>query len=341
MKSFLRWRIREQGAWGWFARLRSGRVDERVDEAWSKWLAEDVAHARAYENTELAWELSAELKGRPKLEALLRDLEAQFPADTRRAAAQASPVRGPLAVFGQSWRLAGLAAVALLCVGVVTFFMLNRVSVTDYTTEIGEQRTITLPDNSQVLLNTATHVRVTYSRSLRRIDLLSGEALFQVQKDARRPFEVHALNGVTTAVGTEFDVQVNGASAAVSVLVGTVKVEGTAGDPKGQTAQVTLGQAVDYTAAGAVSAVRAADANRIRAWQAHRVVYTDVALAVALQDYNRYLRVPIVVGDPSLAARHVNGVFLIDDPTSFIDALEQGLHVKAVATGSEIVLQGR
>jgi len=339
MKSFLRWRISEQGAGGWFARLRSGRVDERVDAAWSRWMTEADTHAKAFENTELAWELSSDLEGRPKIEALLRDLDAQFPADARRAAAQLIPGRGPFAVLAQSWRLAGLAALALLCVGIVTFFMLNRTSVTDYTTEIGEQRTITLPDDSHVLLNTATHVRVTYSRSLRRIDLLSGEALFQVQKDARRPFEVHALNGVTTAVGTEFDVQVNGASAAVAVLVGTVKVEGSAGDPKGQSVQVTLGQAVDYSAAGDLSAVHAADANRIRAWQAHRVVYTDMALASALQDYNRYLRVPIVVGDPSLAARHVNGVFRIGDQTAFIHALEEGLHVKAVATGSEIVLQ--
>lgn len=334
MKSFLRWRISEQGAGGWFARLRSGRVDERVDAAWSRWMTEADTHAKAFENTELAWELSSDLEGRPKIEALLRDLDAQFPA-----AAQLIPGRGPFAVLAQPWRLAGLAALALLCVGIVTFFMLNRTSVTDYTTEIGEQRTITLPDDSHVLLNTATHVRVTYSRSLRRIDLLSGEALFQVQKDARRPFEVHALNGVTTAVGTEFDVQVNGGSAAVAVLVGTVKVEGSAGDPKGQSVQVTLGQAVDYTAAGDLSAVHAADANRIRAWQAHRVVYTDMALASALQDYNRYLRVPIVVGDPSLAARHVNGVFRIGDQTAFIHALEEGLHVKAVATGSEIVLQ--
>jgi transmembrane sensor len=134
---------------------------------------------------------------------------------------------------------------------------------------------------------------------------------------------------------------VNGASADVAVLEGTVKVEGTAGDPKGQSAQVTLDQAVDYDASGAVSAIHAADANRIRAWQANRVVYTDMALAAALQDYNRYVRVPIVVGDPALAVRHINGVFRIGDQPAFVDALEQGLHVKAVATGSAIVLQKR
>jgi transmembrane sensor len=341
MKSFLRWGIRENSAASWFSRVRSGRLDARVDKAWSEWMAEDVAHSKAYEDAELAWELSAELKRRPKIEALLREVDTQYPAGALRPAHRTRPAPTPLGLLGQRWRLAGFAAATMVCVGVLTYFVLNRTSVTDYTTAIGEQRTVTLPDDSQVTLNTATHLRVTYSRSVRRVDLLSGEALFHVQKDARRPFEVHALNGVTTAVGTEFDVQVNGASATVDVLKGAVKVEGSAGDPKGQAAQVTFGQGVDYTAAGAVSAIRTADTNRIRAWQAHRVVYTDIALDAALQDYNRYVPVPIVIGDPTLAARHINGVFRIGDQTAFLDAIEQGLHVKAVPMGSRIVLQRR
>jgi transmembrane sensor len=88
-----------------------------------------------------------------------------------------------------------------------------------------------------------------------------------------------------------------------------------------------------------VSAIRPADAGRIRGWQAQRIVFSDVALSEALREYNRYIKVPIVLGDPSLATRRINGVFRIGDENAFLGSLQQGLHVKISKTDSQTMLQ--
>lgn len=65
----------------------------------------------------------------------------------------------------------------------------------DYRTGTGEQATTTLADGSVLQLNTQAAVAVQYTDTTRRVDLLDGEAVFRVMKDAARPFLVQAQNG--------------------------------------------------------------------------------------------------------------------------------------------------
>jgi transmembrane sensor len=305
-----------QPAAEWFARVRGGEVDASADAAWQAFVREPQNEA-ALERCEAAWALSAELAGSASIESLLADVERRLAAPPR-----ASTPRW------RSWRAAAAALIAAL--GITALLLLNRGSstVAQYDTARAEERVVNLEDGSVVTLNTGTAVRITYSKEHRRIDLLRGEALFRVAKDASRPFEVHALEGVTTAVGTRFDVEVNAGSAAVTVLEGTVTVSGSSG-AGAAVVPVSAGQAVDYTASGAVSEPRAADVGRIQGWEVHRIVFSDVTLAQALADYNRYSEVPIVLDAPGLESRHINGVFRIGDEQAFLGALEQGLHLKA------------
>ncbi len=340
MKLFRRREANPGTAAEWFARVRSGEMDSTGDQAWTEWMAGNADNSLAFDEVELGWELSQEVRDRPQIDALLEDLDRELKGG---AAVRPKPKRPGLNIVGVniSWQ-AGLAAAALVAVCAVTALFLNgRPTVSDYATVIGEQRSVTLADDSTIALNTATHVRVAYSRGLRRIDLLAGEAVFAVTQDAARPFEVHALHGTTTAVGTEFDVQVTGDSAAVSVLKGTVAVRANENSGGGQGTEISAGQAVDYTADGTTSAIRSADASKVRGWMAQRIVFSNVTLADALTDYNRYIKNPIVLGDPALGSRRINGVFKIGDQAAFLGALQQGLHVTARTTDTSIVLEPR
>ena len=58
-----------------------------------------------------------------------------------------------------------------------------------YATTVGEQRTIVLPDQSRMALNTDTEVRIFYRSSARGIEIRRGEATFSVVRDTQRPFE--------------------------------------------------------------------------------------------------------------------------------------------------------
>jgi transmembrane sensor len=335
MKLFARHSDKPSQAAEWFARLRSGHMTSPDDKAWEEWMADGSDNLQAYENVELAWEISEELRDRPSIKTLLREADLAL-----RRPAVAPMSRG---LFGGrvSWRAgAALAAVILVC-AVTAVFVVTRVSVTEYASGVGEQRTVTLPDSSTLSLNTGTRVQVRYSRGLRRIDLLAGEAAFAVTHDSERPFEVRALHGATTAVGTEFDVQITGTTATVSVLKGTVLVRPSDALNAATFTQVSAGQAVDYTAEGSTSAIRNADGGKVHGWLAQRIVFSDVTLADALADYNRYTKTPIIIGDPALGERRINGVFRIGDQAAFINALEQGLHVSATPNGPSIMLQPR
>src|SRR4029077_9414852 len=87
-----------------------------------------------------------------------------------------------------------------------------------YSTDIGERRSITLADGSTVDLNARSQLRVEFSKSERRVELLDGQALFQVAKDKQRPFIVHSGDATVRAVGTQFDVYRKDSGTTITVL---------------------------------------------------------------------------------------------------------------------------
>jgi len=92
-----------------------------------------------------------------------------------------------------------------------------------FNTEMGEHSSHVMPDGSILWLNSSTTIKVDYSKEYRRINLVKGEAHFEVAKDATRPFEVYADDRLVRAIGTAFTVhKVNGA---IEVLVSEGTVE--------------------------------------------------------------------------------------------------------------------
>jgi transmembrane sensor len=314
----------------WFAQARSAQRQPASEPAWLEWI-EDDGHQRAYENCELAWELAAELRNTPRITALLAAADSLAAGRTASTFAARPKWRVPL-------RQIGLAA-SVVAVGAVAWLFLNRPATLEYATAVGEQHTVVLADGSSVLLNTDSLMRVEFSDHRRRIALLRGEALFSVSHDPSRPFEVRALQGVTTAVGTQFDVEITRAGAAVSVLEGTVTVGGAGIGTSAPAVAVAAGSGVGYSEDGGVSALRPAEVDRIQGWRTQRMVFNDIPLDTALTEYNRYTRTPIVLSDPALGSRHINGVFHIGDEAAFLSALDQGLHLKATRGDAQTVLQ--
>ncbi|MGC4097140.1 MAG: FecR domain-containing protein [Nitrospira sp.] len=123
------------------------------------------------------------------------------------------------------WRhvIAGAACMLALLSGAWYFDVLIRWQA-DYRTEVGERRTIRLPDQSVAMLNTGSAVALSFEGPMRRVRLLRGEASFKVQPDPDRPFIVEGAETATRAVGTEFVVRRHGGSDRVIVLEGTVEV---------------------------------------------------------------------------------------------------------------------
>ncbi|WP_299226193.1 FecR family protein [uncultured Psychroserpens sp.] len=96
----------------------------------------------------------------------------------------------------------GIAASIILFIGLFSIFGNNIVAIN---TNYGEQKTITLLDGSEVILNSKS--TITYDEDnweTNRILNLDGEAYFKVKKG--NAFKVITKNGEVTVLGTQFNV---------------------------------------------------------------------------------------------------------------------------------------
>lgn len=310
----LRW-LRKSAA-QWFVRLRAEPVTPQVDARFRRWLASDPVNEVDYERQELTWELAGELARDEEIEQLL--------AEAQRATREPRPAASRILTWS------AVAAVLVAAVGISVYWQ-SPGSAVMYMTAVGEQRTVVLPDQSRMMLNTSTRVRVEFGRDVRAIELEYGEATFSVTHDAERPFEVRAARGTARALGTEFNVLSLDDDVTVSVLSGKVEVvaPNAAGRGAGpQSAVLTHGEEITYNSAG-VSRIQPADAARINAWRSGRIAFENVELQEAVREFNRYGGTPIVLADESLRTMRVSGVFRIGQTDALLRALNTAFEIEA------------
>jgi ferric-dicitrate binding protein FerR (iron transport regulator) len=217
-----------------------------------------------------------------------------------------------------------------------------------YSTAIGEQRSIGLADGSTVELNSKSRIRVRSSKSERAVDLLEGQALFQVAKDATRPFIVRADGTRVRAVGTQFDVYEKRSGTVVTVVEGEVAVlmpakggvraradgSATPNDIPVATISVAAGEQLTLTPKVALKSEHA-NVAAATAWTERRIVFESNTLWEVAEEYNRYNERQLIIEDPGLDF-HISGVFSSTDPDSLIRFLRERPGVKVSETSSEI-----
>ncbi|KAA2239946.1 DUF4974 domain-containing protein [Chitinophaga agrisoli] len=111
------------------------------------------------------------------------------------------------------WRRTGVAAavVGLVSVGALLIRFLTAPQPPAYAslqTGLGEKKVMTLPDSTRIYL--APNSELLYPESYpqsRHIQLLRGEAFFEVTKNATQPFTVAVDSLQIEVLGTSFDVQ--------------------------------------------------------------------------------------------------------------------------------------
>lgn len=269
----------------WHVRLRDG--DDATWDAFADWLAEDPAHAEAYdlvEQTDLAIE--------PLLPSVvIREDEAE---QERPPARQVWPMR--LAVGGLAASLAIVLAATLVPQGSDRY---------EVATRAGERRVVTLDGATQVTLNGAT--RMTFDRGNPRFAALaSGEAFFQVRHDNSRPFRLEVAGKIVEDAGTAFNVAHGSGEVRVAVAEGKVIY-----NPGREAISLDAGQAlVDRDSAAQVSVTRVSTEN-VGTWQTGTLTYAAAPMSQVAEDLERALGVKIIVA-PALAKRPFSGTIVLD-----------------------------
>ncbi len=311
----------EAAAWVW--RLDSETLTEADRQAFEAWVRRDPRNRRAFKEFGGVWRQLDDLAEakRPEKIATFTDPPT------------AKPSRRPLI-----WA-AGLAASVMLAVASYLLLPNGRSSET-VATAVGQQRTITLPDRSVVMLNTNTIIETHFVSSVRDVFLRKGEAHFTVAHDRARPFLVHAGDSVVRAVGTEFDVRVRDANQ-IEVIVNEGQVEVQAAEPSTTAGRVgprprssrppRVLEAGERLRTGAddvvVQAVSVKDLSKTMAWRQGAVVFEGEPLSEAIAELGRYTDTRFVVTDPQITGLPVGGRFRTDDVDGFLSALEKAFPV--------------
>jgi transmembrane sensor len=284
-------RITQEAA-DWHARLRSPSLTEADKARFRVWLAGNPAHQKQYDAIRTMWDQLSALADTPEV---LNELRRAEPV------AEAPRVARPVSrrtVVG--W---ALAASVVATTGLVSWQWLSAPEL--YVTGVGEQRVVPLGDGSVITINTSSRVSVQFTRSQRRVELLSGQASFAVAKDAARPFVVSAGDGETLAVGTEFDVYQRGDDTVVTLIEGRVNVTSPqAGAP----IPLSAGEQVSYSAHHAPQRTTV-DLQRASAWRVRKLDFADTPLREAISEANRYSKLKIELRGSELADARISGVF--------------------------------
>jgi transmembrane sensor len=341
--------IAEQ-AGAWFVQNRSGPLDSEARAGFIAWLQASPVHVQEYLGVAMiAGDLPAAARDQHvSLESLL--------AEARAGGDNVVPLDRPLSEYTsakprsrvpRSWSLALAASAAIIAVVSIVIWSKRdgeRIELlATYSTAHGEQNSRQLPDGSVLHLNTDSTVTVRYSNQERVVELIRGEALFQVAHDSQRRFRVAANEAGMIAVGTQFDVYRRTAAVTVTVVEGAVAVFTGAPPPAGPAsalppAELRLGAGYQVEVGRRVGSPRPVDARATVAWLQRQLAFDDRPLGEVADEFNRYGRNVIEIDDPALRALPISGVFDAYDVDSFAAFLAtlNGVVVQKTPTGIRV-----
>lgn len=278
----------------WFVEFSTGEPDAETRRAFDTWLRKSPEHLRAYLELFSIWDDASLLDAKRSaddaaLVELARAVDTNVVPMPSASSARASALNLADASqeqhvgaskaswsahdrrFARSGWAALAASVIMATVASGAWHYLQRGV---YATGIAEQRTISLPDGSHIELNARSKIRLRYEEDERRIELLEGQALFDVAKDHKRPFIVASGATEVRAVGTLFDVYRKRSGTTVTVVEGRVAVHSKQAEPPTHEVERAVLDRAGDASTGHTAAEQASDQNR---WQPGSAPRTSAA----------------------------------------------------------------
>jgi transmembrane sensor len=306
-------RLAEAAAW----RVRLTEDEAETSDAFETWIA-DPANEAAWDQVQAPWRQVGEKATSPELMALRAGALAR--ARRREAHTWTRSLGGRIA--------ASLAAVFILGAG-YGGWQWQQAQPDVYRTTLGERRVVPLPDGSKLSLDSGSRVRVRYTKDARKLELLAGQARFDVAHDVQRPFSVTARDQTVVATGTAFNIDLMGPKVLVTLIEGSVIVlpkPERAATPKAPVHLEAGERLVASEAAPPV--VEVASLERATAWETGQLAFKDEPLAAVAARVSRYADYPVTVS-PAAAGLKVSGVFKAGDVATFVDVVTHYLPVEA------------
>jgi transmembrane sensor len=284
--------IREEAAL-WLSRLQLGTADE---EAFARWRNEPV-HALEFVRAFANWEAMRCVVGG-------NDLRGAADSITRRQLLKIAGGGAALAIGGGFWvsRYRGWTRLA---------------------TRVGETRKISLPDSSELELNTNTELSWKSAQNRSVIRLVRGEISVTLRPGVGALFS--STNLVATLLAGKYNARCLAGLLRLTVMQGAALINER---PTAPASVVAAGQTVAVSNGQNPKIETETDMEGIAAWQKGEIVFRDEPLVAAIAEYNRYLTKKIVIEAPQAAAQPVGGRFTTTRPQAFLHAVSLALDLQ-------------
>jgi transmembrane sensor len=337
--------IHSQAA-SWIAQLDAGPLSDADRLALTEWMARSPAHKKELQRLAALW---------GQVDQLFNDAVEQSIDQPTRAVSITS-----LWAKVSPFHFTGYASAACALLFLVVFGLANLQHVFDgeptsiiYQTQIGESENFHLPDGSVASLNTGSILKFENHKEERVVQLFSGEALFEVKKDAKRPFRVYAGETVVEAVGTAFLVRVENEGINVAVTEGVVKLSETLEvktdsgqlkteiNPTSTLARLSAGQgaSVNYKKPEEVkvSTLSVKKIEKLTAWIDGFLIFDTDTLEHVVGEIARYQSKKIVISDPELGSLEMSGVFKTGEIDVLLNTLETAFNIEVIHARDDLI----
>jgi transmembrane sensor len=283
----------EQQATYWYVRMQSPEFTPEQESEFFAWLESSSLHQAAFIRVDQACAAGAAAKSLPKRKTFALNWELQH------------------------W--AGATAVVLIVCLLVFLSPLQQKgpapAVENYAAA-AEQQSITLSDQSSVILSPHSQMEVRYSKSARELYLHKGQIFLHVTQDAQRPLRVITDRGVVRVIGTRFAIQRLEDDLKITVvdgMVGLLKADGADSEQKPLLVLIK-NQQILYSDALKGSAATTVNAERETSWAKGRMIFDGAPLTEVAAALNQHLSLPILIASPELETRRIVGAISVKDP---------------------------
>lgn len=227
------------------------------------------------------------------------------------------------------WKIAASVAL-LLAFGVFAFYNSQKeiveqqesVAYVEKATPKGAKLNFYLEDGTHVILNADSKIKFspTYTTDKKREVYLSGEAYFEVAKDAERPFTVYTDQFSTTALGTIFNIDARDENETVKIalLEGSVLVKNQ--DPS---AEVILepGQMIRASKSNSRMAQLSFDPKAMTSWKDGVIYFNKTPFDVSMSTLERWYGVNIELKNQPETPMTCSGNFENDNLRNVLNSL--------------------
>jgi transmembrane sensor len=305
----------------WFIRMQEAAPDAPERSQFEAWLLQHPAHQKEYLSISDAWQ-GLDSMNELKTMAQAKQADVFFKQSERKKTTRklVGTLSGCMALLFIGW--AGYQQYQ-------TWQATPTLQLASETTR-AQLVTQTLDDGSRVTLNADSQIEIKYYRNQRHIALLKGEAIFEVQRDAERPFVVETDRIKVTVLGTRFSVNKLSRLERVSVDHGKVEVASKTGEEKIILQNNQVGE-FKQTRLQPRTNVSAQDYFK---FTSGTLVFNQAEVAEIAETLTRYNPTPVMAD--GLSKDHISAVVAVKDTNNFISTLPRiaNIHIRQTPSGT-------